>query len=302
MWLLFAFSGPVLWAASTHVDKYLVEKYFKNSSVAVLMVFTSLAGLLALPFIWWFQPQVLGQLPSAIAVMMASGVLYMWAMLFYLQAIQTEEASVVAPLFQAAAVWSYALAFLFLGEKLTPAQLAGGALILAAGVVLALDKSLHFGRLKAGLMVRMGICTFALALSSVIFKLFAVRDEFWSTTFWTFAGEALFGVAILAVPVYARQMSRLLRTSPAAIFTVNGVNELINLGGGLGTRYALLFAPVALVQAVTSTTTLFVFLLGILITVFWPSLGKEDLSRRNLILKGVGAVLVAVGVALVNGW
>ena len=300
MWLLFAFSGPVLWAASTHVDKYLVEKYFKNSSTAVLMVFTSLTGLLAMPFIWWHQPRVLGLAPTAITVMIASGVLYMGAMLFYLQAIQTEEASVVAPMFQAAAVWGYALAYLLLGEKLSLTELAGGALILAAGVLLSLDKSLHFGRLKTGLILRMGACTFALALSSVIFKYFAVNDEFWSTTFWTFAGEALLGAAILAIPVYTRQMSRLLRTSTAAILTINGANELINLGGGLGARYALLLAPVALVQAISSTTTLFVFLFGILITLFLPSLGREDISRRNLIQKGAGAVLVAIGVMLVN--
>jgi drug/metabolite transporter (DMT)-like permease len=50
-WLLFAFSGPVLWAISTHLDKYLVERYFKHSSVAVLLIFTALAGLLLLPVI-----------------------------------------------------------------------------------------------------------------------------------------------------------------------------------------------------------------------------------------------------------
>jgi hypothetical protein len=48
-WLPFAFSGPVLWAVSTHLDKYLVEKYFKNSNVAVLLIFTALIGLLTLP-------------------------------------------------------------------------------------------------------------------------------------------------------------------------------------------------------------------------------------------------------------
>ena len=37
--------------------------------------------------------------------------------------------------------------------------------------------------------------TFVLALSSVLFKFFAVRDDFWSTTFWTFVGEGLFGAA-----------------------------------------------------------------------------------------------------------
>ena len=47
MWLFFAFSGPLLWAVSTHLDKYLVERYFKDSSVAALLVFTALIGVLA---------------------------------------------------------------------------------------------------------------------------------------------------------------------------------------------------------------------------------------------------------------
>ena len=59
MWLLFAFSGPVLWAASTHVDKYLVEQYFKNAGVAVLLVFTALIGLVMLPFIAVFDQDAL---------------------------------------------------------------------------------------------------------------------------------------------------------------------------------------------------------------------------------------------------
>jgi hypothetical protein len=41
--LLFAFSGPVLWAIPTHLDKYLVERYFKQSSVAVRLIFAALA-------------------------------------------------------------------------------------------------------------------------------------------------------------------------------------------------------------------------------------------------------------------
>ena len=58
-WLLFAFSGPVLWAISTHLDKYLVEKYFKHSNIAVLLIFTALIGLVALPFIWLFYPNAI---------------------------------------------------------------------------------------------------------------------------------------------------------------------------------------------------------------------------------------------------
>ena len=92
MWLIYAFTGPVLWAVSTHIDKYSVDRYFRHSDTSVLMLFTALLGVVALPLIWAFDPQVLKPGWQSIVVMTGSGVLYMGAMLFYLRAIQTEEA------------------------------------------------------------------------------------------------------------------------------------------------------------------------------------------------------------------
>src|SRR6478609_5345455 len=116
MWLLYALSGPILWALSTHIDKYLVEKYFRHSDTAVLMVFTAFLGVFALPVIWLFAPKVLSLSPLAMGVMSVSGVLYMGAMLFYLRAIQSEEASVVAPLFQANTLFTFLLGVVLLHE------------------------------------------------------------------------------------------------------------------------------------------------------------------------------------------
>ncbi|MDE1925321.1 MAG: DMT family transporter [Patescibacteria group bacterium] len=300
MWLLFAFSGPVLWAASTHIDKYLVERYFKHSDTAVLMVFTAWIGLIMLPFIWWFQPAALYLPLASIAVMAASGILYMGAMLFYLQAIQSAEASVVAPLFQTSTIFTFALGYLVLGETLSWTNAAGAVLIIIGALLLSLDASFHFRAFRMRLLLLMLLCTFVLALSTVIFKYFAVREEFWSTTFWTYVGEALFGAGILAIPRYLKQFMLLLKTNTSALLAVNGANELINLGGGLGVRFASLLAPVALVSAVSSTTTLFVFIFGVLLTIFLPGLAQEDLSWANLLQKGAAALLVAVGVVLAN--
>jgi drug/metabolite transporter (DMT)-like permease len=300
MWLLFAFSGPVLWAASTHIDKYLVDRYFQNSDTAVLMVFTALIGVVMLPFIWYFQPGVLAIPPGSIAVMTGVGVLYMGAMLFYLRAIQSEEASVVAPFFQVSTIFTFILAYLFLHERMGWVRIAGGLLIVVGAMLLSLDASLQFRGVKLRFAALMLACSFVMSVSSVLFKYFAVHDDYWITTFWTFVGEALFGVAILAIPHYLRQFLSLFRKSPGAVTAVNGANELINLGGGLAVRYAYLSAPVALVSAISSTTTLFVFAFGILLTLFIPRLGREDLSRRNLVQKGAAAVLVAIGVGVVS--
>jgi len=299
-WLMFAFSGPILWAISTHLDKYLVDKYFKDSHVAVLLIFTALIGLLALPFIWLAVPAVTAIDWRSMALMALSGALYMTGMLFYLRALQAEEASTVAPFYQAAPLFGYLLGYEVLGERLSNIQLTGGALIVLGAVI----ASVQFGQRRAAFNGRLAAlmltCAFVLAISSLIFKIFAVRDEFWPTTFWMYAGEAVVGLALLAVGPFRAEFVGLLRKSPAAVLSVNAVNELINLGGGLGNRYALTLAPLSLVQAIGGTTTIFVFMFGIVLSIVYPALGHENLSAGELIRKGCAAVLVAAGTIVVN--
>ncbi|MGE5539215.1 MAG: EamA family transporter [Gemmatimonas sp.] len=298
-WLAFALSGPVLWAISTHLDKYLVERYFKDTGVGVLLVFTALMGLVALPFIAALQPDVLRVRADAAAVIAASGVLYLGAMYFYLQALQGEEASVVAPWFQAAPLFGYIVGYVVLGEVLSHRQMLGGAMIVAGAMLLSVrpGRGLSF---RARLVSRMLLCALALTASSTVFKLFAVTDEFWPTVFWSFVGQAGFGCALLAVPRNRREFADIVRANTGALLGINASNELINLGGGLAARYALVLAPLSLVQAVTSTTTLFVFLFGIALSVCCPGLGREDLSPRNLCLKGASTSLVAAGLIAMN--
>ncbi len=143
-------------------------------------------------------------------------------------------------------------------------------------------------------------CGFIMALSGLIFKAFALKVEFWTTIFWMFVGEAIFGVALLLIPPYRREFMTLLRKNTAALLSINGANEVINMSGSLGNRYALLFAPLSIVQAIGSTTALFVFAFGVLLSFFFPGLSRENLSARELAQKGVAALLVAVGVALVT--
>jgi uncharacterized membrane protein len=299
-WLIYAFSGPVLWALSIHIDKYLVERYFKHGSVAVLMVFTAIIGALTLPFIWLFQPGVVSLDPQSIGVIAVSGILYMGAIYFYLQALQAEEASTVAPFFQAAGIFGLILGYFVLGEKLSLLQIVGVLLIIAGSVILSIQFGQGARRVKTHLVILMLTCALAIALSSLIFKFFAVRDEFWTTTFWNFAGQALFGAILMLIAANRRQFIKMMRANTGAVLSVNGANELINLGGNLGVRYTLLFAPLGIVQGISSTTSFFVLFFGIVLSLFIPSLGREEISFIGLTQKIIATTLVVAGVLLIN--
>ena len=299
-WLAFALCGPILWAISVHLDKYLVERYFKDADVIVLLIFTALMGVVLMPIIAWFEPDVFRIDVRSMALMALSGLFYMTGITFYLRALQGNDATLVAPFFQSSPLFGYVLAYLVLGETLSPRQLLGGALIIAGVMSVSIGTGSSRGRFRWQLAALMLCAGFVLSLSTLIFKAFAIKDEFWSTAFWMFAGEALFGAVFLSIPRYGRQFFELCRSNGTALLALNASNELINLGGGLANRYALIFAPLAIVQAIGSTTTLFVFLIGVILTLAAPQLSRENLSRRECVQKGAAAVLVAIGVALVS--
>jgi len=299
-WLFFAFSGPVLWALSVHLDKYLVEGYFKDSGVSTLMVIAAAFDLLMLPAFWLLRPSVVAiDLIDACAVI-ASGVLYMGALFFYLQALQEEEASVVAPFFQAAPLFGCVLSYVILGERLSFNQAFGGLMIIGGTTLLSIRSDKPRMVMKLRLVALMLTCALSWSVGSLIFKIFAATDEFWTATFWSFVGQAGFGAALMTSATVRAQLSRLIRSGAGWVLGISCVNELVNLAGILGARYALLLAPLSLVQAVGSTTSLFVFLFGASLSMVAPAFGQEDLSARNVFQKAISAILVATGVIFIN--
>ena len=143
MWLVFAFSGPVLWAASTHVDKFLVEKYFKQADVAVLLVFTALIGLLVLPLVGGFDPEALTPGWKEAGAVACSGLLYMTGMYFYLLALQQDEASVVAPFEYSALAWDVAIDWLLWQTLPDQYTLIGATIIIGSGIYLIRHEKVH---------------------------------------------------------------------------------------------------------------------------------------------------------------
>src|SRR6202012_2488777 len=108
------------------------------------------------------------------------------------------------------------------------------------------------------------------AVSAVAFKFFAVKDAFWAVTFWNFAGQALFGAVLLAIPGIRRQFLGMFKKHPGAVIAINAANELINNGRGLAAPSAPILGPVSLVQALGGTTSFFLFVFGVLLSLFAP--------------------------------
>ncbi|MCK9282633.1 MAG: hypothetical protein M0P71_18605, partial [Melioribacteraceae bacterium] len=80
--------------------------------------------------------------------------------------------------------------------------------------------------------------------------------------------------------------------------SLNFTNEALTIVGNLLESFAMMLAPVALVLLVNSYQPIFVFAIGILITLFIPKLSAEKIELKHLIQKIIAFVIMGVGTYL----
>lgn len=300
-WFFIALVGPFLYAITNHIDKYILEKYFKAGEVGAVVLFSALFSIVALPVIYIIEPSVfaLGWLTKV--VLMVSGSLNVICLILYLNALRDDEASMVAPFYQTIPVFGYILGYFVLGEILGGKEILAGFLILIGTTIISFDFSEGKLRFKKRVAVLMTISSLLFAIIGVVFKMIAVDEGFWMSVFWSLSGNVIIGILIfLIIESYRKQFLTVFRVNSKAVLAASSLNEIIFISADGMTAYATLLAPIALVMVVNGFQPIFVFAIGIILTLFFPKLGRESLSKRDLVQKILAIGIIALGTILLN--
>lgn len=292
-WFFLALVGPFLYALTNHIDKILLEKYFKESGVGTLILFSSLLSALALPFLYLADPTVLHVSDFNKLVLATVGVLNILVLWFYLLALKDEEASVAIVFYQLVPVFGLVLGYFILGETLTRTQLAAMVTILVGTGIISfeIDGENNF-RLRGKTIAFMVAASFFWALGSVIFKAVALDENVLRSLFWEHLMLTLIGICIFILARgYRAHFMVAIRTNSRAIISLNFANEILFMLGNFAFAFAYMLAPIALVLLAESFQPIFVLAIGILLTVFFPHISKEKIHAGHLWQR-----IIAIGV------
>jgi drug/metabolite transporter (DMT)-like permease len=283
-----------------HIDKYLLDKQLERRGVGSLMLFSALIGVLVMPLILLVQPDVLHITPAHAAIVVVNGMLYVLGLLPYFYALQRDEASIVVPLFQSSAVFSYLLGLFVLGEDLSALQLGAALLVVCGSILIALELGQRRSIFKADVFALMLLASFLNALNWLLFKFVAVQENFWvSSFFWEYAGFALVGALMLiCVRSYRLEFIAVLRQNKFNVLGLVALNETASLAAKTATNVASLMAPLALISTVNGLQPLFVLLSGVLLTLYLPRYGQERLGVTIVLQKVAAMTLMIVGASL----
>jgi drug/metabolite transporter (DMT)-like permease len=300
-WFFIALCAPFLLACANHTDKFLVSSHLKEKSIGSIVILSSLFSSVAIAIVLFIQPDVSGVSLVQGSALVATGMLSVVAAVCYLYALDMDEASFVTPFYQTAPIFAYFLGYFILGETITLAQGLGSFVIIMGALALSLEvgrQGVHFKRNVVALMLA---ASFLSAINGVIFKLIAVDKGFWISLFWGFVGQAIAGLTFLVcIPRYRRDFLDLFKQQKMAAVGLIALSRTLFSVSEAVTLYATLLAPIALVLVVNSFQPLFVFTIGIVLTLVLPRVAKESLGHTKMLQKGVGIGLMLAGGYLIS--
>lgn len=290
LWILFAIIANVLFAVSNLFDKFLIEKRVRDP--LALTVFGGWIDLLfTLIIVLIHGLSITGPLQAG--VLLLSGVMVELALIPYFKALSLEDASRISPLFQSMPVFVLLLSSVFLRETLTHRQLLGFLLILSGSFIVSMHKT------DAGIFkIRKAfwwvlLASILWALPAVMFKFVVVKQTFWDALALEFFGVAI-GATILFF-LYKTRVLAQIRDIGAGTWSILNINELIYIAGRVSNFYAITLGLVSLVAVLGGTIPLFVFLFGLMLSLWFPGIIKEDITRASIVTKISSIILVSCG-------
>lgn len=297
IWLFSALFGAAIHAVANFIDKYVLEKEIPDYKV--LPIYTAIVSFVFGTIFWFIAGFPLLSLRDGLIVM-TTGVLSAFGLVFYFKALTVEETSKVIILFQMTPVIVLILSFLFLRESITATQFIGFLLILTATTVISFKKN-PAGKTFSSAFFYILLFDILTAISSILVKYAINLNSFKTIVAWESWGLALGGVMIyFLIPTIRKafhQSLRIIRKRAIAILTLN---DMFFIAGKLFFFFGFSTGTVALVKVLEGTQAFFGILYGWILNLAYPAIFKEKITRHALLNKLIASLLFLEGIILLS--
>jgi hypothetical protein len=147
------------------------------------------------------------------------------------------------------------------------------------------------GIVRKQMAIMMLLSSILLAINDIVFANFGREIGVWPALFADVLGKSLWGFLVLVKKNYRLQFVEGIRSK----FKLQAINEILFIVGDLIFDAAKIFVPVALAQGFCATQPLFLLIIALLFTKFFPKFHSEDFGGLVKWQKIVGILLVVVG-------
>ena len=289
-WLIFALLSPVFWALTSIFDKFLISKVLYKTYFFPIWIASFGLPLCIFIFIFFNPPFIFPY--SIIAAF--EGILWMSYYYIFAKTLSNEEVSRTMSLIFIYPIFVTILAGIFLKEVFGISKYIGIGLLVMSGLLLSYKKEgKKIGIIKSLKLILMLILIFSCI--DVIDKFLVGKIGYWPLYFWTTAGLFLTVIPILFIKKIRTNFVNSFKKTGKKGFLALITSEIFAISGSISYYIAISLTHVSVVAAIGSLQPLFVLICTIFLSAFVPKFLKENLNRRNILIKSVAVLFVLIG-------
>jgi len=123
------------------------------------------------------------------------------------------------------------------------------------------------------------------------------------TDYWTVFAYVRIGVAIATIPIvyfYLPELIKSIKEFGAKVIIVMSISKGLFLFGSLLLTIALSFGYASLVYSLSSIQPFFVLLIAVILSRFFPSILKEEVSKSIVLVKIIAIISIFIGAFLIT--
>jgi drug/metabolite transporter (DMT)-like permease len=293
-WLFVTILAYFLFALANLIEKYLLKASLPNPKV-----FTFYVGIMAI-LVLVFVPFGFLKIPklSLIFLAMIAGIIRIFSLFFLFLGLKNFEVSRIAPAI-GGLVPIFTLVFTyFLGGKTEIPQIFALIFLIFGSILIVFEKEklITVESLKIS-----GSSAFLFSLSFVLSKFVYLAQPFLSGLIWIMLGQFLGAIFFLFSKEVREEIFKkkeILERKTATIFLFD---QAIGALAFVLQNFAVALAPfgfLAFINALEGTKYLFLLIFSILLSLKFPQILKEEISRKILIQKIVAIFLIGIGLAI----
>jgi len=295
-WIIPALVAPFINASVNFVDKYLISARVKNHWA--MPVYSAIVNFLLGTAVWIFYGfPLLGTRDSIFAL--ASGFLLALATAIYFFLLFREDTSKIVFLFALTPVLVLAMASFLFGQEITPVQYLGFFLVMAAVLSVSWNKAAD-GVMPILAIALAMLMDLLMACSTILIDQAIGASSFLKVLNYQGWGMGLGGLVIyLLIPKIRQAVRDNMKAVRGRVFGLVFINESFTVFYEWIYFFAYSIGPVALVSVVGGTQAFYGILLGALLTMVFPNIFSENVSRAGLAKKIAAAFVLVVGLYLI---
>lgn len=296
-WLSITLISYLIFAAVFLIDKYLLTSSIPNPKVYAFYIgVLGIAVLLLIPFIDFYVLE-----PFQLLLAFISGASFVLAILWFFKGLKAFESSRIVPAVGGILpIFAFLLVYFFsAGQELPrPWEITAFVLLVLGSFLITYEKSKKISLKSLKVSV---VAAFFFALSFVTAKYVYLEHPFLLGLVWTRIG----GVLTALIFLFSRSLRNELFTEKiplqkktAAVFLSN---QAAGASAGVLQNWAIALAPlayVAFINALQGVQYIFLLILTVFLSLKFPKLLKEEISREVIFQKIMAILIIGAGLAI----